>query len=62
MCKMEMKQPDLNFLVFLTITIPLFDGQIFNYKQMALDTNGDPAKTGRCCEIHQGQGVISTLI
>ena len=63
MCKMEMKQPDLKILVFLTITIPLFDGQIFNYKQLALDTRiGDPAKTGRCCEIHQGQGLISTLI
>ena len=52
---MEMEEPDVNFLVFLTITISLFDGQIFNYKQLALDTKiGDPAKTGRCCGIHQG--------
>ena len=52
--KMEMKEPDVKFLVFLTITISLFGGQIFNYKQLALDTKiGDPAKTGRCCEIHQ---------
>ena len=54
-CKMKMKEPDVKFLVFLTITISPFDGQIFNYKQLALDTKiGDPAKTGRCCEIHQG--------
>ena len=60
---MEMKEPDVKFLVFLTITISLFDGQIFNYKQLAFDIKiGDPAKTGRCCEIHQVQGLISTFI
>ena len=48
---MEMEEPDVKFLVFLTITISLFDGQIFNYKQLALDTKiGDPSKTGRHCE------------
>jgi hypothetical protein len=50
-----MEEPDVKFLVFLTITISLFDGQIFNYKKLALDTKiGDPTKTGRYCEIHQG--------
>ena len=40
-----MEEPDVNFLVFLTIIISLFDGQIFNYKQLALDTKiGDPSK------------------
>ena len=34
-----------SFLVFLTIMISLFDGQIFDYKQLALDTKiGDPSK------------------
>ena len=52
---MEMEEPDMKSLVFLTIIISLFDGQIFNYKQLALDSKiGDPTKTGRCCEIHQG--------
>jgi hypothetical protein len=42
---MEMKESDVNFLVFLIITISLFDGEIFNYKQLALDTKtGDPSK------------------
>ena len=42
---MEMKEPDVKFLVFLTITISPFDGQIFKYKQLALDTKiGDPSK------------------
>jgi len=42
---MEMEEPDVKFLVFLTITISLFDGQIFNYKQLALGTKiGDPNK------------------
>ena len=58
---MEIKE--VKFLLFLTITISLFDGQIFNYKQLAFDAKiGDLAKTGRCCEIHQGQGLISTFI
>ena len=49
---MKIKEPDVKFLVFLTITISLFDGQIFNYKQLAIPVRiGDPA--GRCCEIHQ---------
>jgi len=40
-----MKEPDVKFLVFLTITIWLFNSQIFNYKQLALDTEiGDPSK------------------
>ena len=52
---MEMEEPDVKFLVFLTITMSVFDGQIFNYKQLALNTKiGDPTKTGRYCEIHQG--------
>ena len=29
---MEMKELDVQFWVFLTIKISLFDGQIFNYK------------------------------
>jgi len=42
---MEMKVPDVNCLVFLTITISLFDAEIFNYKQLALDTKiCDPSK------------------
>ena len=42
---MEMEEPDVKFLVFLTITISLFDGQIFNYKHLALDAKiGDPNK------------------
>jgi len=42
---MEMKEPDVKFWVFLIITISLFDGQIFNYKQLALDTKIDnPSK------------------
>jgi len=42
---MEMEEPDVKFLVFLTITISLFDGQIFNYKQLALGIKiGDPNK------------------
>jgi hypothetical protein len=42
---MEMKEPDMKFLVFLTITISLFDSQIFNYKQLAMVTKiGDPSK------------------
>jgi hypothetical protein len=44
-CKMEMEEPDVNFLMFLTITISLFHDQIFNYKQLALNTKiGDPSK------------------
>jgi len=42
---MEIEEPDMKFLVFLTITLPVFDGQIFNYKQLALNTKiGDPSK------------------
>ena len=42
---MEMGEPDVNFLVFLTITISAFDGQIFNYKQLPLNTKiSDPSK------------------
>ena len=41
---MEMEEPDMKSLVFLTIIISLFDGQIFNYKQLTLDTKiGDPS-------------------
>jgi len=40
-----MKEPDVEFLVFLTITISVFDGQIFGYKQLPLNTKiGDPSK------------------
>ena len=35
---MDMEEPDVNFLVFLTIKISVFDGQIFDYKQLALNT------------------------
>jgi hypothetical protein len=42
---MEIEDPDVKFLVFLAITLPVFDGQIFDYKQLALDTKiGDPSK------------------
>ena len=42
---MEMEEPDVKFLVFLTIAISVFDGQIFNYKQLVLNTKiGDPSK------------------
>ena len=51
---MNIREPDVKFLMFLTITISLFDGQIFNDKQWAVPVKiGDPAKTGKCCEIHQ---------
>ena len=35
-CKTEMKGPNVDFLVFLTIIISVFDGQIFGYKQLSL--------------------------
>jgi hypothetical protein len=42
---MEIGDPDVKFLVFLTITLPVFDGRIFDYKQLALDTKiGDPTR------------------
>ena len=31
-----MKEPNVEFLVFLTIIISVFDGQIFGYKQLSL--------------------------
>ena len=47
---MEMREPDVKFLVFLTITISLFDGQTFNYKQLALDIKIDnPSKDWSPC-------------
>ena len=40
---MEIDGPDVNFLLFLTITLQVFDGQIFDYKQLVLNTKiGDP--------------------
>ena len=42
---MKIKEPDVKFLVFLTITISLFDGQMFNYKELALVIKiGNPGK------------------
>ena len=42
---MEIEGPDVKFLLFLTITLQVFDGQIFDYKQLALNTKiGDPSK------------------
>ena len=39
---------------FLTITISVFDGQIYHYKQLPSNTKiGDPTKTGRYCEVCQ---------
>ena len=40
-----MKSPNVEFLVFLTIIIAVFDGQIFGYKQLALNTKiSDPTR------------------
>jgi len=42
---MEIKGPDVKFLLFLTIPLPVFDGQIFDYKQFTLSTKiGDPTR------------------
>jgi hypothetical protein len=39
----EIEGPEVKFLFFLTITLQMFDSQIFNYKQLALNTKiGDP--------------------
>ena len=35
---MEIEGPDVKFLLFLAITLQVFDGQIFDYKQLALNT------------------------
>ena len=40
---------------FLTITISVSDGRIYDYKQLPSNSNiGDPTKTGRYCEACQG--------
>jgi hypothetical protein len=42
---MEIEWSDVKFLFFLTITLQVFDGQIFDYKQLALNTKiGDPTR------------------
>ena len=42
---MEIEGSDVKFLFFLTITLQVFDGQIFDYKQLALNTKiGDPTR------------------
>ena len=44
-CKTEMKGPNVEFLVLLTIIISVFDDQIFGYKQLALNTKiSDPTR------------------
>jgi len=36
---------EMKFLLFLTITLQVFDGQIFDDKQLALNTKiGDPTR------------------
>ena len=43
--KTEMKGPSVEFLVFLTIIISVFDDQIFGYEQLALNTKiSDPTR------------------
>ena len=43
--KTEMKGPNVEFLVLLTIIISVFDDQIFGYKQLALNTKiSDPTR------------------
>ena len=40
-----MKGPSVKFWMFLTIIISVFDGQIFGYKQLALNTKiSDPTR------------------
>jgi hypothetical protein len=40
-----MKEPETEILVFLTITISVFDGEIFDYKQLPSNTKiGDSSK------------------
>ena len=52
---MQIEKEDMTFFVFLTITLQVFDSQIFDYKQLSLNTKmGDPSKTDRHCEIYQG--------
>ena len=43
--KTDLKEPNVEFLVFLTIIISVFDGQIFGYKQLPLNIRiGDLCK------------------
>ena len=42
---MDLKWPNVEFFVFLTIIISVFDGQIFGHKQLALNTKiSDPTR------------------
>ena len=48
---------------FLTITISVSDGQIYDYKQLPSNTKiGDPTKTDRYCEVCQGYLPFSNLV
>ena len=48
---------------FLTITISVSDGWIYDYKQLPSNINiGDPTKTGRYCEACQGYLPFSSLV
>ena len=48
---------------FLTITISLSDGQIYDYKQLPSNTKiGYPTKTDRYCEVCQGYLPFSSLV
>ena len=48
---------------FLTITISVSDGQIYDYKQLPSNTKiGDPTKTDRYCEVCQGYLPFSSLV
>jgi hypothetical protein len=42
---MEIEGSEVKFLFFLTITLQVFDSQIFDYKQLTLNTKiGDPTR------------------
>ena len=42
---MEMEEPDVKFLMILTIPISVLEGLTFDYKLLALNTTiGDPSK------------------
>ena len=48
---------------FLTITISVSDGQIYDYKQLTSNTKiGDPTKTDRYCDVCQGYLPFSSLV
>ena len=48
---------------FLTITISVSDGQIYNYKQLPSNAKiGDPTKTNRYCEVCQSYLPFSSLV